>query len=698
MKTFFKKNIQLFLIPAVALIIIFSWFYEGKLISNGSEEDLSIFHSKKSAQYYSTFWYPVGTGFKTPFHTVRYPAFSVLAIFEQLGMSAFLRQAILLWFLMVVGVFSMYILLRNNFGISALTSLIGSLFYLLNIFSLTQVWKRFLYHGIFAWAYLPLFLFLWIKWIESKRKKWLFLFLFISVFFSYTFSQPAHLITIWAPAGIFVLVKVWQSRLNIKEIITTFLKSLTGLILWCLINIWWLYPMLTLGTTWTEQTDQTWKGDLSSLQAVSKSFPIWEVLLLRQSWYLSPDNDFSYFYQNPFIILISILVLFFVVLAIVKLKQYPYKGFVLTLAFVGLFISKGTNFPFGYAFFYLLFSNFNFTTAFRNSYEKFGIVWLLAYTILFTLGFSKFLSLLQPNRRYLYGGGILFLTFGVLVHPFWTGSIFPQKHRLSVPQYYDKANNYLNQRSNLSNPNRVFHIPFLVELERSIYTWGYIGQDPLQNLLNQESVTTPKIPLYYSIAKLQPMFLNNGKFPKLLGLLSVDNVILHKDNIYPKINIGETIKSIEKWEGIEVKREFGELIIYSLNKELIRPRVYITTSVIPIKSIEEGLIKVISAKDETENTIFIEDEIPIDRNILMESVPIITFKKISNDHYLVEVRQAIKPFILVLNNTFDKLWQVKIDNNIINKHFIVNGFANGWIIEELGDYKIDINLKIWPWN
>lgn len=697
MKKLFKKNIQLFLIPSIALIIIFSWFYEGKLISNGSEEDLSILHSKKSAEYYSTFWYPVGTGFKTPFHFERYPTFSVLGILEQNDVPAFFRQALLLWFLMVSGISAMYFLLRIAFGISRTTSLIGSFFYLLNIFSMTQVWKRFLYHGIFAWAYLPLFLFLWIKWIDSKKITWLFLFLFTSVFFSYAFSQPAFLITIWAPAGIFALVRAWQSRLRVNEIITVFSRFVIGLVLWCLVNIWWLYPMLTLGSTWTENTGQTWESDFSSLQAVSKSFPIWEVLLLRQSWYLNPDNDFGSFYQNPLIFLISILVLYFVVLAIVKLKQYPYRGFVLTLAFVGLFISKGTNFPFGYTFFYLLFSNFNFTTAFRNSYEKFGIVWLLAYTILFTLGFSNFLSSLKPNKRFFIAGGILFLIL-ILVLPFWSGGVFPKKHRLNIPQYYNDANNYLNQRSNLSNPNRVFHIPFLVELERSIYTWGYIGQDPSQNLLNQESVTTPKIPLYYSIAKLQPKFLNNEKFPKLLGLLSVDNVILHKDNIYPKINLEETIKSIEKWEGVEGKRDFGDLIIYSLNKELIRPRVYITTSVIPVKSTEEGLIKVISSKEETENTIFIEGEIPMVRNVLIESVPIITFKKISNDHYLVDVKQAVEPFILVLNNTFDKLWQANIDNDVIREHFIVNGFANGWLIEKTGDYQIDIRLKVWPWD
>ncbi|MBU1032030.1 YfhO family protein [Patescibacteria group bacterium] len=695
MKEVFKKY-HLILIPLISLIIIFCWFYEGKLISNGSEEDLSIFHSEKSAQYYSTFWYPVGTGFKTPFHFVRYPTFFVLGILEQNDVPAFFRQALLLWVLMVAGIGGMYFFLKKCFRISTNLSLIGSMFYLLNVYSMTQVWKRFLYHGIFAWAYLPLFIFLWVKWIDSKKIIWLFIFLLTSLFFSYTFSQPAFIITIWSPAAVFILFRAWQLRSKVNEVVNIFLKAGVGLLLWCVVNIWWLYPMLTLGSTWNETTGQTWQSDLSSLHAVSKSFPVWEVLLLRQSWYLSSENDFGSFYQNPLVFLLSILVLYFVVRAIVKLKQYPYRGFVLILAFVALFISKGTSFPFGYTFFYLLFSNFNFTTAFRNSYEKFGIVWLFAYTILFTLGFSNFLSSLKPNKRFFIAGGILFLIL-ILVLPFWSGGVFPKKHRLNIPQYYNDANNYLNQRSNLSNPNRVFHIPFLVELERSIYTWGYIGQDPSQNLLNQESVTTPKIPLYYSIAKLQLRFLNNEKFPKLLGLLSVDNVILHKDNIYPKINIEETIKSIEKWEGLRSKKEVGELIIYSLDEKLINPRIYAAGFAVSVSSIEEGLAKIISDQFDTKQEVFIVGNnfvIPS----LMETIPLITFEKISADRYLVKIKEAKNPFVLVLNNTFDKLWQATIDNQIINKHFIVNGFANGWLIEKIGDYSIDIRLKMWPWD
>lgn len=692
------NNLVLLLIPLVTLVIIFSWFKEGKIISNNSEENLDILHPQAYARFSQTVWYPVGTGYKTGFSIPKYPTFAVLGILEDKGVSASLRQAILLSVFMMTGMFSMYLLINRGLNFSHSVSLIGSIFYNLNIYSMTQIWKRFLYAHMFVWAYLPLFLFLWIKWIDSKKIIWLFLFLSTSVFFSYTFSQPAFLITIWAPVGIFILVKIWQSRLRLKDIAAIILRFMAGFILWSLVNLWWLYPLLTIGSNWTETVREIngegWLYSFNSLQAVSKYFPLPEVILLRQSWYLSPDNDFANFYHNPFVILINIIPLLFVVLAIFKFKEYPYRKFLITLAFVGLFISKGTNFPFGYTFFHLLFSNLMFTTAFRNSYEKFGLVWLLVYTIFFAIGFSKFLSTLKPKRINLYGGVLLFLILGLLVLPIWSGSLFPQKHRVYVPKYYNEANNYLNQ----SSKDRLFHIPFLLESENSIYSWGYVGGDPAYILFNLESTTNPKIPLYHHVYELLPKYLTAKEFPKILGLLGVENVILHKDMLYPKINIEEAIKNIEGWEGVDQKSEFGELIIYQLKKDLVRPRIYIANSVISVKSIEDGLTQIISNKIDNTKNVFITEEMSDITTAQFKSPPLITFAKISNDHFFVRVKEGTEPFILVFNNTFDKSWELRIDSQIIDKHFIVNGYANGWLVEKKGDYNIDIKLKVWPWD
>lgn len=692
MKLFLKNKIHLILIPFVCFIVIFFWFREGKIISNTTEEELSIYNSEKTAVNYASFWNPTSVGQTNPFAIARFPVFFTLGQLERTGVPPFLNQAFLFWILMVVGVAYMFFLLRNIFLISNTFSMIGGLFYLFNLYSMTQVWKRMLYHGMFAWAYLPLFVFLWIKWIETKKIIWLLIFLLASLIFSYTFSQPAFIITIWTPAGIFVLVKAWKSISKAKELIGIFLRVLAGMLFWCLVNIWWLYPLLTLGSTWNQVAGQTLKSDFGSLQAVSRSFPISEILLLRQSWYFSPDNDFGNFYQNPFIIVIGVLVFLLVAYAIFKIKAYKHRLFMLSLAFTGLFVSKGTSFPLGNIFFYVLFSVLPVSAAFRNSYEKFGIVWLLAYTILFTLGFSKFLSTLKPNKQYLIGGSFLLLIL-VLVFPFWSGGLFPQKHRIDVPKYYQIANHYLNEKSN----DRLFHIPFTLELGLLSYSWGFIGGDPSHVLFDLESITKPKVPLYDKVAALMPELLSDKKFPRILGWLGVGNVILHKDIVSPVTNIKEITTNIENWEGVESKKNIGELVIYSLDGKLINPRIYIADSVSLVSSIEEGLDKILSDEFNTKQKVFL-----LDRNFVVpdfkRNPDQISFKKISNDYYLVRIKDSGGSYILVLNNTFDRLWQAKINSEVINKHFIVNGFANGWLIDKNGDYEIEVKLAVWPWD
>lgn len=691
---FLKKSIILFLIPLVSLIIISSWFSEGKIISNTSEEILSIFHSQKTAEHNSTFWYPGGTGYKTPFSVSSYPVLAGLGWLEKIGVPPFARQAVLLFTLMLVGVSSVYLLVRKGLNLENPVAIIGSLFYLLNIYSMTQIWKRFIYTHITAWAYLPLFIFLWIKWVNTRRPLWLIIFLSSSLLFTNSFSNPVFILTIWAPAFIFVIERLWSERKKGNQVAYTIIISLVGLIFWSLVNIWWLYPTLTLGSSWTAQTGQTTQGDFESLRAVSQSFPIQEILLLRQSWFLGSSNDWNDFYHNPFIILLNIGVFLMVIYGVIRSKGYRFRGFLLSLGFIGLFISKGTNFPFGYTFFHILFSKLPLSTALRNSYEKFGLVWLLPYAIFFAIGFYSFVCKFKRQTQFLLGGLIISLFCGLLVYPMWNGDIFPPKHRLNVPAYYIEANNYLDGR----NSQIIFNIPFLLEQELRTYSWGYIGEDPSQNLFNAVPIAKPVASYYYRFYKIFPELLYNNQFPKVLGLLGVSDVVVNKDSIYPKINLSETFNYLDKWEEINSEREFGELRIYSLDQKLIKSRVYTVSDIIISETPKESLEKVLNGSINTDNSVFVlQKEKP--SNIPNSFIkPKIAFQKINAADYLVQISESKGSFILILNESFDISWKAKIDNKLLGNHFIANGFANGWIINEKGDFQIELKLAVWPWD
>jgi len=73
----------------------------------------------------------------------------------------------------------------------------------------------------------------------------------------------------------------------------------------------------------------------------------------------------------------------------------------------------------------------------------------------------------------------------------------------------------------------------------------------------------------------------------------------------------------------------------------------------------------------------------------LENVPEAIFKKISPVEYEVEIIGAEKPFWLVFSEAFHPKWRA----NVEGEHFMVNGFANGWYITKLGDYKATIYFE-----
>lgn len=690
-----NEKLYLYLLPLITSIIIFSWFSGGKIISNTSEENLSIFHAQKYAEHISTFWNPVAMGWKTSFSMPSYPLFAFLGYLEGMNISSYQIQALLLGSLIMVAMFSIFFLIRNVFGLGYSVAFLGSLFYMFNIFSMTQIWRRFIYSHMMVWAYLPLFLLLWIKWIDTGKWAWLLAFLLSSLIFTHAFSNPVFLSVFWTPCFLFVFNKLWEERKFKKNVAKIIASFLLGIILWVGINIWWLYPTLTLGSTWTAQSGQTTVGDLSSLQAVSASFPIWEVLLLRQSWYLGSSNDLYSFYHNPASIIISIIILLIALYGAWKIRTYEFGKYLIWLGVMGLFISKGTNFPLGYTFFSFLFSAFPLSVALRNSYEKFGTVFLLPYTIFFALGLYLILQRFKSSMRYFMGFLLLLLSCGILVYPLWNGDVFPQKHRVVVPEGYIKANDYLKEKSLSNFPNRVFHIPFMLEIEKLSYSWGYTGEDPSDNLFELDPVSKLGSGPYTLFFRQISKHLEDQDFPRILGLMGVKDVILHKDSIYPKIDLNKTEGFIEKWRGNEEKKVFEHLTIYTLDEALLNPQLYAVNSVVTATSIDDGISRIISGDIDYKNTIFITDyTLP---NITM-NIPNLAFVKKTNGFYKINITGAKSPFILVFNSTFDKAWQARIGKNMITNHILVNGFANGWVIEKLGNYEVDITLKVWPWD
>jgi hypothetical protein len=75
----------------------------------------------------------------------------------------------------------------------------------------------------------------------------------------------------------------------------------------------------------------------------------------------------------------------------------------------------------------------------------------------------------------------------------------------------------------------------------------------------------------------------------------------------------------------------------------------------------------------------------------------LTYEKINPTQYRVKVNSS-EPFFIVLSQNFDKNWNayvVKSNNREkISTHILVNGFANGWFINNSGSLEIIITYDL----
>ena len=80
-------------------------------------------------------------------------------------------------------------------------------------------------------------------------------------------------------------------------------------------------------------------------------------------------------------------------------------------------------------------------------------------------------------------------------------------------------------------------------------------------------------------------------------------------------------------------------------------------------------------------------------------VPKIKFSKINPSEVKIQISAAKEPYLLVFSELFNSGWKIKMkDGDFIDdkNHFLVNAYANGWLIDRLGDY--EMTLKFAPQN
>jgi len=649
-----NRKILIFFLIILSIFLCFIWFRGGNFLGSG-EEGLSLYYPERTARLYRYAWFETGLGFSIPVYLPRITFFG-LATFLNNIFPVWLVQAGSFWFLIFIDVLGMY-LLTKMLTRSEKIALVSLIFYFLNLYSQSQVWERFLYAGMFAWAYLPLFLFLWIRWLREKKIVWLAILLLTLLFFSNIFGMPADAFTFWVPVGILTIFELFRKKRNFQGILDLGFYSLIVPVLWMLTNIWWIYPYFKLGRASFSEIS-SWQANFDSLRGVSQYFPTDQIFLLRQSFLFGKDSLFYNFYSQPLVIGVSILILLIVVFGILTSRKEKYWLYLVTLLFIGWFISKGSNPPFGHQFYHWLFSTFPLTSVLRNPYEKLGIILLLPYSIFFALGVGWIYKRLKPKIREIVVGIVLVLSCGVLVWPMWTGDLY-KSARVRVPDYYEQANQFLNQDK---TDGRVLMLP-IIPGDGVRYFWGYQGVEPSEFLFDKPSISKILRTKYADekYMRLYDAFVNDKSYNQLLDEMNIKYLVLHNDldtEISGASSSTQTKIILDKNPEISLIERIGELEIYEF-------------------------------KGNKDGSLF---------EVRGEDPPVLSYEKLSPARYRVQIGNARPRFDLIFKSTFNELWETKIDGKKLDEHFLVYDYANAWRIDRIGDYNIDIVFKVWPWE
>lgn len=653
----------IFVLLAVALSVVYIWFRNGEFIGGG-EEGIWMFNAQRSINHFLSGWIDIGTGYLTTAYHPRIPILFFLPILQKI-FQPFLSQAIVYFLIIFSGMTGMFYLAKEFVGRkNRWVALVIALFYFLNPYSMTQIWNRLIYAGMFSWAFLPIAFYLSLRWVETKKFVYLALFLLSSILFSASFVTISFVFVIWIPILFYIIYKIWERRHDKHDVINISGSALLLGILWILVNVWWIYPFFSASSPSFDSLANLLETNMATLKGVSQYFTTDQIALLRQTYFFSRgdgrDSFWFDFYQSPTAYVLGILGLLAVIAGIyfAYKENIKYKNYLLILFIASWFVIKGTNPPFGETFYKFLFTYIPFIAMFRNPYEKLGLIFLLVYSIFLGLGvyavalkFKKFKSLFIIS--------FLALLCGYLVWPMWTGKVFTGRVRLKIPEYYQKMNAIINEDP---SDSRIAVLP-LIKGEAAFYNWGYMGAVPIDSFFDKPVVARPVTSVYPYHMELIDAFRNKDERAVKTFL--------------EELNIGYVVLANDLEKGRNEVQDFDDLSNFLKNQSYLgfagREG---ELSLYKVKSAEVGKQFVAVGKEPPE----------------------LSYRKVGLSEYEITITNAQKGFGLIFKSTYDPSWVAKIDGERLRGHELAYGYANEWRLTRLGSYTIHIYLKLWPWQ
>lgn len=666
------KGIILFCIVIVAM-----WFSKGLLFAGG-EEQLSFYNFTRSLELFSYPWYAAGTGSPALPVLPRIPYFLILEPLYRLGISSIFLQAGTFLVLMLIGTMSVYYLVKVTL-VSELKQewkkwvpTLAAIFYLLNPFSMTQIWGRGLSYQFFTFALVPSFLLFFVLSLQKRN----IIFCIIASFFSFMLStayiSPSVVITTWSSIGLYLAFYIFTNRKEGKKILLGLFSFIFLFLLWILLNFFWIYPIIIHGGEMLNQTLAS-LDSIASLKALAANSHLLNIIRLFHREYY--DGTYGSFSNNFFITVLSLILPVLFLFSYSYFRRVKHFLFYFALFLVSIFITIGANPPTGWLL-VAVFKSFPLLQVLRNPYEKFGINLGLAYAPFFAIGLlvvSERLSMILNNLKLRWFFMVTFVFFMqiILVWPMWKGN-FAGGVRVNfwvkVPDYYTQTNNWLNSQKDNFN---ILHLPLLPE-DGITYTWEhpYEGIEISEFLFDKGSIARNFgfNKDYYSVLlerfgviddyKILPSWSSDNldfkdeTLSKELAKINVRYIILHFDTNY-KIRRTPSPEKTKEYllshPDIKFVKRFDKLEIYKV-------------------------------------------EIPDNVDLIYSPDTNIVYKKINTTQYAVDIRGSNGLVNLYFLQQFHPSWEAYIGSEKIVDHRKIFSYANGWFINKTGDFQVTLKF------
>ena len=279
-----------------------------------------------------------------------------------------------------------------------LCAFIAGLFYMFNAFSFLSIWNRFILSFIFVSPVIPFCLLFYSKLLKEAKVLYIYLMVVLFSLLCLTFNNPSNIIIIFFLLSVYLLFFSYENWSNKKKVLNAYQNSFFLLIAVIIVSLWWLVSYSSSSKFFTQAFST--EDNIMSLKGVSQHFTLRMVIRgINPSILYNPDY-WGKIYTTTFFEILSFIppvVVFLTIGFKIKERIVWFFGFI---TIVVLFVMKGTNPPFG-GLLVLSFIHFPVMQAFRNPYEKFGLLWPLCYSFLFGYGIGHFYYWMKQKLEYL---------------------------------------------------------------------------------------------------------------------------------------------------------------------------------------------------------------------------------------------------------------------------------------------------------